>query len=128
MPLARPRLKLWRFALDHAETFDEFVRNCTRTIVDRDGVKSFARPQVDYLVDASGRECVDYVGRFESLEDDYRVIRERLGLSQRRLPHIRHGTSHPHYSLLYSDATRDIVAERFAADIERFGYRFEDRR
>jgi len=127
-PLARPRLKLWRYALRNARTFDEFVTDCVATVVDHDGVKSFARPQLDYLIDADGRECVDYVGRFERLDEHYGEIRDRLGLARRRLPHIRHGSSHPHYSLFYSDRTRDIVADRFAADIARFGYGFDDRR
>jgi hypothetical protein len=31
-----------------------------------------------------------------------------------------------HYSKYYDDELRELVRQRFAAEIERFGYRFEE--
>jgi hypothetical protein len=46
----------------------------------------FVRPQYDYLHDDQGNRLVDFVGRFERLEDDFNVIRKRLRLGA-ALPH-----------------------------------------
>lgn len=55
----------------------------------------FVRPQVDYLFD-EGQSLVDFVGRFESLDSDFSVVAERLGLPDDRVPMVnrsegRHG-------------------------------------
>ena len=73
---------------------------------------------------------MDFFGRFERLEKDYRHVRQVLGLRPARLrPPREHGTFEQrkdrHYSELYDNAARQYVAERFAEDIERFAYVFE---
>lgn len=117
---------LWKYALDNAHTFEEFVLRCTDEINEEpSGSKSFTRPQSSYLVDASGRNCVDFVGHFETFAEDYSFIREKLGLGPANLSRSRNRSKHKHYSTYYTTNTRDIIAERFAIDIERFGYEFE---
>lgn len=78
--------------------------------------------QCDWLNDERGVCLVDFVGRFERLADDFQVVCRRLGVDA-QLPHVK-PTPHAHYRELYDDATRDIVARCFAADLETFGYRF----
>ena len=43
-------------------------------------------PQSTYLFDADGRIVVDFIGRFETLEQDYRTVAERLDIG---LPALR---------------------------------------
>jgi len=50
------------------------------------------------------------------------VVRERLGLAH-DLPHTNR-SAHEDYRGYYTTETRDIVAKRFARDIDRFGYLF----
>ena len=45
-------------------------------------------PQVDYLVDASGKIAVDLVGRFEALGESFDEVRQRLGRPDLTLPHV----------------------------------------
>lgn len=83
-------------------------------------------PQLDYL--ASAAKEVDFVGRTESFEADLRGVFTHLGLDfPPELPH-RNQSPHAHYTTYYSDASRERVAELFAADIEAFGYEFGPRR
>jgi Sulfotransferase family len=114
---------LWSYVLDNSASFEEFVCQCTATIDDTDGKKSFLFNQLDYVSDGSGKIIVDFIGRFEALERDAAVVFERLGLSGVTLPH--HNVSQrKHYRDYYNDETRDIVAQRYARDIQFFDYEF----
>jgi Sulfotransferase family len=104
-------------------TFDEFVdriRYSTFTCM----YPSPKVNQLDWMVDPSGNVIVDFIGRFERLEEDWRLVADKLDID-RPLPH---GNRNPqrirHYTDYYTPRTRDIVARRFAVDIETFGYEF----
>ncbi len=79
-------------------------------------------PQRDWLVDERGEMLVDYVGRFETLQQDFASICQRMGV-QASLGHAK-PSDRGSYRQYYSAASRQIVAEAFAADIEDFGYGF----
>jgi len=68
---------------------------------------------------------VDFILRFEHLETDFTRCCDWLGLPRLKLPH-RLGSGRQHYSTYYHDDTRERVAEKFADEIEQFGYTFED--
>jgi len=76
----------------------------------------------DWLCGPDGETVVDFVGRFESLEEDWAKIVERLDIDA-PLPHLNQG-SRGQYATYYDDASRKIVAERFAWAIECFEYSF----
>ncbi len=103
--------------------FDEFV-NAIRDGHFDDNVHF--RPQVDFLVDDSGEIAVDQVGRFEKLASDFRSVCSAAGVAAPALPALKQ-TRHGHFASYYDDRTRTIVADRFAADIDRFEYRFDER-
>jgi hypothetical protein len=88
------------------------------------GRKCLAYRQLDHLCDARGELLVDFVGRYESLGADVQRVFDRLELGAARLPHLNR-REHDHYSRSYDERTRALVAERFAKDCARFGYRFE---
>jgi Sulfotransferase family len=69
---------------------------------------------------------VDYVMRFENLADDFRTVCAALDISPTILPQYNR-SNRKHYSKYYDDELRELVGERFAAEIERFGYTFEHR-
>ncbi len=67
---------------------------------------------------------VNYIIRFENLADDFRTVCGTLGISPATLPQYNRSTRE-HYSKYYDDELRELVRMRFAAEIERFGYTFE---
>jgi hypothetical protein len=84
----------------------------------------------DYLRLNKGEEDpfgnVDYIMRFENLADDFRTVCGTLGISPATLPQYNR-SNREHYSNYYDDELRELVRKRFAAEIERFGYTFEER-
>jgi hypothetical protein len=81
--------------------------------------------QSDYVIDLEGRVIVDFVGRYERLEEDYGQVLDRVGLSRKPLPRLRVAGDRKDYRRYYSDDTAELVLRHYRADIERFGYRFE---
>jgi hypothetical protein len=77
----------------------------------------------DWVSDDAGGLLVDYVGRFETLNESWGEICDRLGVERTELKHLNQ-TKRTHYRDYYTDETRDIVARRFARLIEEFGYSF----
>jgi hypothetical protein len=87
----------------------------------------FSRENLDFtqtgcLVDESGCLLVDFVGRFENLEADFKTICDKVGITA-SLPHI-YKSDRRGYRDYYDPETRDITARLYAEDIERFGYTF----
>lgn len=105
-------------------TFEEFVRWISKSS-DTCVHPSPKVNQLDWLLDDSGNVAVDFIGRFERLEEDWAVVARRIGADP-VLPHRRANPMKKHYTDYYTTASRDIIGEKFAVDIEYFGYAFGD--
>lgn len=78
--------------------------------------------QKDMVTDGDGNLIVDFVGRFESLAQDFARVCGKIGV-QAKLPELNR-TRHQHYTAYYNERSKNLVAEYFKADIELFGYDF----
>jgi hypothetical protein len=104
-------------------TFEEFVEwiDCSSdTCIHPTRHKN----QLDWFVDNEGKVLVDFIGRFERLQEDWKKICEKLALNA-TLPHANPNLSRKkRYTEYYTNKTRDMIASKFRVDIEYFGYEF----
>lgn len=129
--------------LEGETPFRSFVTNSFANPDDYSDVARHICPQVDYVTGPGGKFIVDFVGRFESLQDDFGTVARRLGLGELSLPHRNaSGGRAPSrlrrllatfegkkqrrpYQDYYDDELRKRVSDFYTGDIERFGYTFE---
>jgi hypothetical protein len=75
------------------------------------------------LFDGDGSLLVDYVGRFETLADDFETVSSSVGLPSGKLRKLNTSKS-VDYRTFYTDDTASAVARLFRDDIEAYGYQF----
>ena len=121
------RFRVWtcQNELNSNSSFSEWVRS---TYVEHDPQyydwpKMFL-PQLEWITNENGEIIVDFVGRFESLQDDFEQICDRLNIKCRLLCHENKSRNHTGYRDYYNGETKSIVESCFKADIEFFGYKF----
>ena len=99
-------------AMTYGENKDTFYYNNPRSF----------QPQVDWLKDIDGKISIDFISKFETINEGFYHIRNVIGLDV-TLPHLN-ASSRVTYQSYYNEETRDIVAHWFREDIEEFGYSF----
>jgi hypothetical protein len=113
------------YVLSRAKTFEEFLTECDGEIADTDGRKHIYRNQIDYLTDESGDVIVDFIGRFERLQDDMDQVTRRIGIDRVVLTRVNR-SEHKSYREYYSQETAALVEDRYRRDLSVFGYCFGD--
>lgn len=111
----------WADFVNSFDSFDAFI--CEWLSADNAMRNALFTPQVVFLRDSFGRIDMDFIGRFESLQQDFDTVAKKLGVHA-QLPHLNRSRSEDFRSF-YSDESRDRVAEVYARDILEFGYQFD---
>lgn len=111
----------------------------------------FVGPQSNYLYTENDDLLVDFVGKFENLQDDFDYVCEKIGIPKTQVPHVNESkdnnaifTLNPkalirniyydikkknipgfkRYQDYYDQESIDLVAELYKRDIELFKYDF----
>lgn len=97
-------------------SFDEFIETFAR--------RDWMLNQVEWVAPAAmnWKIQLDYVGRYETLEEDFREICHRIGVPHSPLPTIRNSRNDPSAASLWNSHTRSLINEYFREDFETFGY------
>ena len=81
--------------------------------------------QYDFL-NINGEICMDFVGRFENLKEDWQKVKNDIGINH--ISDLGHAMQSKlkieNYRDLYDSETIDIVSKIYKKDIEIFGYDF----
>ena len=80
--------------------------------------------QKDFVTDSQGKLIVNFVGRFETLQQSVSTINEQLGV-QINIGNKRNTSRHRDYRTYYNSELIRIVQTRYRPDIEFFGYQFD---
>jgi len=129
---------------DEKYTFAKFVQ---KRLPKKDSFSDAYRhilPQYDFLHDEAGTQLVDFIGRFENLQNDFDYVCSQLGVADTMLRHVNSEKQRPGirtrlkslfskrsvetvkrpYISYYDDRAMELVGEIYAADISAFGYKF----
>jgi hypothetical protein len=100
------------------ESFSDFVRNG----LPRKEIKNQYHfvPQRRFLVNYWGNIMVDFVGRVETMEEDFEVISKRIGV-EARLPHQNKSSRGP-YQDFYTEELRRIAYMHYEQDFDVLDY------
>lgn len=79
-------------------------------------------PQVDWIMNEKGKIELDFIGRFENLENDFAKLSNILGIKG-SLPRLRQ-SKHNDYKFYYTKRTKEIVEKIYSKDIQLFNYEF----
>ena len=89
------------------------------------GTGSARKSMKTFLVDDNSRLLVDFVGRYETLEQDWHHFLDRVGLPSISLPtDSRTATDHRDWREVWTDELREILVKNptWSADYTYFGY------
>ena len=86
-------------------------------------VPKMFQQQVEWLKNDQGSIDMDFIIRFESLNEGFEQVKDAIGV-EASLPHLNK-TRKVNYQDHYNQETRQIIAEWFKDDIAMFGYSFE---
>ena len=68
-------------------------------------------------------EELDFIGRFEKLQEDYNKVCSTIGCTN-KLGHKEQGEEKANYTKFYTEDVKKVVGEVYKKDIEYFGYEF----
>lgn len=79
----------------------------------------------DYVSDEKGNVIVDYIGKYETLNDDMKFICSKIGVPYTQVPLINVNNKRQRgYKQYYDAESIKFVEENFAKDLEYFNYKF----
>ena len=109
-------LGYWGITLD--TSFEDFVRIIADT--PDDAANRHFRSQ-SWFVTNGNEVLVDFIGKLESLSEDWKTLQERYGFPS--LPHLNKSTpSKTHIRDRYTKETYSMALSRYEKDIELLGY------
>ncbi|MBM7333635.1 sulfotransferase family 2 domain-containing protein [Alloalcanivorax marinus] len=108
--------------LDRFDGYDDFLINGLNKGLLRNHILFI--PQSFFVLDANQNPMVDFLGRYENLEEDYKKIAEKLSL-QTDLPYFNR-TREKKQKYQCSESI-NIIANIYAQDVDVFQYNYEER-
>lgn len=67
--------------------------------------------------------CIDFVGRFENINNDFLKVCDTLGIIPQKLKH-KNKSTHNDYRHYYDNDAQNIIYNKFYVDINNFNYSF----
>jgi hypothetical protein len=110
--------------LSQYDTFDAFARaglhrrNIRRAL--------HFRPQAEFICVRPNRPGLDFIGYYENLPADFAFISRQLGIHATLAEANRNASREKDYRQYYTEESRKMVADFYAADLRILGYDFDN--
>lgn len=105
--------------LKYCKSFDEFI-NIILIIPNR-LLEGHIAVNSDLIFDEQGKTKVDFIGKYENLYEDYKIIQDNFNLPDL----VREKTPNPNWQDCYTLKTAKAVAKKYWKDIEMLNYQQE---
>ena len=86
-------------------------------------ISRFTPLHLPYIVDDEDNILVDYIGKFEALDDSMNHVCQKIGTSYHGMPHLNR-SKRGDYRKYYDEESVEIVRKMFKKEIEMFDYKF----
>ncbi len=121
---------LYRFRLrknkiapeEQGNTFEKWLKQTLS--VPNENPYQKPKPQVEWIRNFKQQIDIDFIGRFENLEQDVKKL-AKLTDMKIDLPHVNQTLPIIHYSSAYNDELEELVRIYYKEDIDMFNYSFE---
>lgn len=109
----------------YCESTHELTLKKVLTALPQEGhdFRHVTRLQCATLFNEQGELIVDYLIRFEHLQNDFDVVCDLIGKPRCTLPHRNRG-SRGHYHEYFDEACRQIFLHYFSKDVDLLGYEY----
>ena len=96
-----------------------------RRMIDKPEIRQriLFRPQVELICDNNNIPLVDFIGKYENLQEDYDKICKKIGVSSQVLEQLN-ASNHKPFREYYNDSLFQKVNEFYNLDISTFNYTF----
>jgi len=111
----------WNCKKGYNNSFKQFVLDCHENKIKF--VPGFT------MYSTAGKPIIDFIGRYENLEEDLKFVCKKLNLPfERSIPkiHTNIRKNKSHYSSFYDSKTKKIVEKQYSRVIDFFNYTFEN--
>ncbi|MEZ8325724.1 sulfotransferase family 2 domain-containing protein [Vibrio cyclitrophicus] len=105
-------------------TFEDFVMNWLNDY-NINTWNHFA-PQSDYIFDKKNNQQVDFIGKFENINEDFKLVARDLGLDS-ELSKVNK-SDRTDYQDYYNESMIKVVEKVYARDLDLLGYKYEYRK
>jgi len=113
----RDDIQLKYYGISKDIEFTEYLKRCLK--------KSYMmKQQVCWLKNFKGKINLDYVGRFENIDDVFQKISKNLYIEKIFFPHEKKSPKID-YKKYYDDFSIDLVSKFYKEDLEIFNYKFD---
>tara|TARA_X000000950_G_scaffold275464_1_gene361922 strand:- start:256 stop:990 length:735 start_codon:yes stop_codon:yes gene_type:complete len=102
---------------ENVNSFDDFILN----------LNIFAPNTDEHYHSINNKPSLDYVGKLESIQTDFKIICNKIGIPYTEIPRLQ-TSERISYENYYNENTANIVKNKFANDIKLFGYTFKQKK
>ncbi|MEX2525712.1 MAG: sulfotransferase family 2 domain-containing protein [Gammaproteobacteria bacterium] len=82
-------------------------------------------PQYQFLIDNADQIAMDYIGRYETLQESWNEICTHIGIKPEKLPE-KNVSEHARYSDYYDTELKEAIEKFYSKDLELFRYAWQN--
>jgi hypothetical protein len=107
---------------DSIKTFSDFCKAIIKNDYPSRSAKWHSSTLTEHIFD-KGTLKVDFVMKLENIEEDFNTVCDKIKIPYEEIPH-KNKSKHKHYTEYYNYETRGMIEQKYARDIDYFGYKF----